>query len=73
MGHVLLGKALHRLLNAQVHIGIALEVDPALALGQFVEGIDIVIGSEGALYVHVEPYVDAFVLEAFDPQVNLAQ
>ncbi|MNM69631.1 hypothetical protein D3C81_812360 [compost metagenome] len=73
MGQVLFGKALHCLLNALVHVGVAFEVNPGLALGQLIEVFDVVMGGKGALYVHVEPHVNAFVLQALDPQVDLAQ
>ncbi|MCY1431953.1 hypothetical protein D9M71_479320 [compost metagenome] len=73
MGQVILGKAFHGLLERDVHIGIAFEAGSALVLWQLLEGIDVVVGSEGALHVHVEPDINAFVFEALDPPVDFLQ
>ncbi|MNC53732.1 hypothetical protein D3C75_1031700 [compost metagenome] len=63
MGQVLLGEAFHRLLDTVVHVGVTLQVDATILLGQLLEVFDIVVGGKRTLHMHVQPDVDAFVLE----------
>ncbi|MNP11848.1 hypothetical protein D3C76_1040570 [compost metagenome] len=74
VAQIILGKAFHGPLDRLVYVRIALEVgDAILVLRQFIEGKDVVVSPEGSLNVHVEPYIDALILEALDPQVELLQ